>query len=572
MHKIIITVLATCLLTESPNLLAQQTIKIPAYTAYAVPADQSTETEESNMFSANKGLFNWSNDKQEIQFYFKLKQIGQLNIALSLKGQNAGQKIDVGIAQQHFKVAVPVAFEFKKITVGSVVIKDSGFYCLTIKAANKTKGLIADILALELSGPAIENIHVNLKTRKNAASVHLRYPLPDSCKVSAFYNEVTVATASDIPHSYFMACGFARGYFGMQVISPTERRIIFSVWDAGNEAIDRNKVGDENKVQLLAKGDGVYADGFGNEGTGGHSHWVYPWKANETYRFLVTTTYDSAKRINNYAGYFFVPETQSWKLIACFRAPKDGKPLNHLYSFSENFDGSNGQFYRQSFFGNQWVRCENGSWKEISKASFSYDETGRHKDRIDVGAGVWNNKFVLWHGGFKNTQTNYGDEFSRMDTNKRPIIDLYKNIDSAVEIEKEKTLIDSFLLKAGDTIAHWNVSKDVYYKILKEGNGEKPAIIDTLEVIYKGQLFNGFIFDETKDKSINFPLNRLIKGWQIGLIECREGGKIRLIIPSYLAYSIRNLMEIPPNSPLIFDVEVIKVKKAGEESQKNIQK
>jgi hypothetical protein len=46
----------------------------------------------------------------------------------------------------------------------------------------------------------------------------------------------------------------------------------------GKEAVDRNKVADSNKVQLLAKGDGVFADGFGNEGTGGHSHWVYPWK------------------------------------------------------------------------------------------------------------------------------------------------------------------------------------------------------------------------------------------------------------------------------------------------------
>jgi hypothetical protein len=48
------------------------------------------------------------------------------------------------------------------------------------------------------------------------------------------------------------------------------------VWDAGNEAVDRNKVGAENRVVLLAKGDSVVANDFGNEGTGGHSHFVYP--------------------------------------------------------------------------------------------------------------------------------------------------------------------------------------------------------------------------------------------------------------------------------------------------------
>ena len=45
--------------------------------------------------------------------------------------------------------------------------------------------------------------------------------------------------------TYYMACGWHRGYFGMQVNSPTERRIIFSVWDSGNEAVDRGKVADD---------------------------------------------------------------------------------------------------------------------------------------------------------------------------------------------------------------------------------------------------------------------------------------------------------------------------------------
>ena len=60
--------------------------------------------------------------------------------------------------------------------------------------------------------------------------------------------------------SYYMACGFRRGYFGIQVNSPTERRIIFSVWDSGTEAVDRSKVSAEDRVQLMGKGEGVVAD------------------------------------------------------------------------------------------------------------------------------------------------------------------------------------------------------------------------------------------------------------------------------------------------------------------------
>jgi hypothetical protein len=148
-----------------------------------------------------------------------------------------------------------------------------------------------------------------------------------------------------------MACGFARGYFGMQVNSEQERRVIFSVWDAGNEAVDRNKVADSNRVKLRGKGEGVEASDFGNEGTGGHSHWVYPWKAGKTYSFYVTALPDSASQTTSYAGYFFVPELQKWKLIASFSAPRDGKYLRGLYSFVENFS-VNGQLYRKAIFGN----------------------------------------------------------------------------------------------------------------------------------------------------------------------------------------------------------------------------
>ena len=105
-------------------------------------------------------------------------------------------------------------------------------------------------------------------------------------------------------------------------------------------------------------------------------------------------------------------------------------------------------------------------------------------------------------------------------------------------------------------------SAGIFYKMLREAEGPAVTIDDTLVVNYKGQLLNGFVFDETKDKPATFPLKRLIKGWQLGLPFCRQGGKIRLIIPSSLAYSIRNLGEIPPNSPLIFDVEVLEIKRA----------
>lgn len=542
------------------GLNAQTRVSVPAYTAYALPIEQSTEDDESNIFSAKDGLHNWTDTRQQIQFYFKLRNRGNLQLALLIKNDKPGNVLSASIAGKSFIVKVPQSKEFKLVNICAIAINDTGFYILTLSSSVKKSERIADIQSLELSGNAAKNIHFNAKPRRNAASVHLLYPLPDSVKALSFYNEITIPKDADVLHSYYMACGFARGYFGIQVNSPTERRVIFSVWDSGNEAVDRNKVAEENKVQLIAKGEDVFADGFGNEGTGGHSHWVFNWETEETYKFLVTAIIDSAAATTTYTGYFFIPEIQKWKLIASFKAPKDGKPLRKLYSFVENFWGVNGQLYRKAYFGNQWIRKENGDWNALTKSTFSYDATGKAGDRIDYGAGVENNKFYLWNGGFRSANAQFNDTLNRILTGERPVIDLYKNADSLKEITKENEIILA-AIKEGkfDTTGSTN---NVYYKILQEGTGRQVTLNDTLVVRYKGSLLNGFVFDETKKDPATFPLKRLIRGWQIGLPFCKQGGKIRLIIPSPLAYSIRNLSVIPPNSVLIFDIEVLEIKNA----------
>lgn len=542
---------------------AQSAVSIPAYTGYASPAEKSTEEDESILFTEKDGLHNWTDIKQKINYYFYINKPGNLSFFLLYKNNTAGNKINIELAGKKFLLPVPKSSSFVKSIINTVNIKSPGFYKFTISSAIKKGAAIADISSIVLNGTAAEGMHVNTKSRRNAASVHLRYPLPDSMNVTMFYNEVTIPKGCDVLHSYFMACGFARGYFGIQVNSETERRVIFSVWDAGNEVVDRNKVDDENKVKLTAKGENVFADGFGNEGTGGHSHWIYNWKAGETYKFLVAVSTDSAAAVTTYAGYFFVPETQNWKLIACFKAPKDGKHLHSLYSFVENFWGNNGQLYRKAVFSNPWIRRENGDWKEITNSKFSTDATGNAGDRIDYGGGVENNNFYLWNGGFRKTDAKAGDKFTRDTAGKKPLVDLYKNIDSAIQWKKDYDAMLAYTIDAKNTVPGvWENYQGIFYTILKEGPGKNVSIDDTLVVHYKGSLLDGTVFDESKNEPATFPLKRLIKGWQYVLPFCKEGGKIRLLLPSALAYGIRNRsVNIPPNSPLVFEVEVVAVKK-----------
>jgi FKBP-type peptidyl-prolyl cis-trans isomerase len=100
------------------------------------------------------------------------------------------------------------------------------------------------------------------------------------------------------------------------------------------------------------------------------------------------------------------------------------------------------------------------------------------------------------------------------------------------------------------------------YLVLEEGKGKSPKATDTVLVHYKGNLLDGTEFDSSykRNEPISFPLNGVIPGWTEGVQLMKEGGKIRLFIPSNLAYGSRGAGGvIPPDSTLVFDIELLKV-------------
>ena len=309
------------------------------------------------------------------------------------------------------------------IAIGELEIKKAGYYTIQIIPLSSGSGKYIDLQALILKGAAVENIHFNSEPRKNSSSVHLSYPVASDKNVEWFYNEVTVPAGFDHLQSYYMACGFGKGYFGIQVNSEVERRVIFSIWDSSNEAVDRNKVLLEDKVRLVKKGSDVVTGDFGNEGTGGHSHLIWNWSTGKKYRFLVHAKPENAN--TTYTGYFFDPDKGEWMLISSWIAPKDGKYLNHLYSFIENFWGTNGNLERKALYSNQWVCTSTGEWIELTKATFTHDPTG-NKMRLDYGANVDPAGFYLWNGGFKEGTAKSGQSFDREKGGTQPNINFEK--------------------------------------------------------------------------------------------------------------------------------------------------
>ena len=102
----------------------------------------------------------------------------------------------------------------------------------------------------------------------------------------------------------------------------------------------------------------------------------------------------------------------------------------------------------------------------------------------------------------------------------------------------------------------------ILYRIEKEGTGETPHPTDTVKVNYRGTLIDGTEFDSSykRNQPIEFQLNQLIPGWVEGIGLIKKGGKIQLVLPPNLAYGDQQTGQIPPNSTLIFDIELLDVK------------
>jgi hypothetical protein len=390
---------------------AQAQLRVPAFTAYLEPNPDGASVSRS-------GISDWTDPSLRVLWFGDIKNPGQLNCSLELRlPAGAESRLRLSLAgTSREATAKGMGDDLVKLDFGSFDVPTAGYQRFTLESLNASSQGAGNIQALVLVGPAAEGAHFNLKERRNAASVHLNYPVGDATNVNAFYCEVTGVEAP--LWTYFEACGWHRGYFGMQVNSPTERRIIFSVWDSGKEGVDRNKVVAQDRVTLVAKGDGVFSGDFGNEGTGGHSHLVYNWKTGEKQRFIVTAKLtDTTHTI--YAGYWFEPEQKKWMLISSWKAPKDGKYLHGLYSFNENFGGSNGELRRKALFGNQWFHTTDGQWHEQTTATFSHDPTGK-SDRLDRFMGMEDGQFFLSNGGFMPGSTKYGELFTRPATGHPP--------------------------------------------------------------------------------------------------------------------------------------------------------
>ncbi len=377
----------------------------------------------------DEGISEWTNKKAAFKVYLRFGQTGKISLYLNLSAPAAKSTLSISaLGSTHFiKLS---GNNLKNLPVGSWNISDTGYVAFEIKGSSLQNSIIAKVVSLTISGSAPGNKTNYVKDNdgqffywgRRGPSVHLGYNTANEVNAEWFYNEVTVPKGNDVYGSYFMACGFGEGYFGMQVNSPTERHILFSVWSPFNTD-DPGKIPDDEKIIMLKKGENVHTGEFGNEGSGGQSYLNYLWKAGNTYRFLVHAKPGSNSR-TEYTAYFYAPETGKWQLIASFSRPKTNTWLKHLHSFLENFEPETGLITRRVNFNNEWICDNKGNWIELTKARFTGDNTAVKGYRMDYAGGISGTGFYLKNCGFFNNYTLRNTYFERPAGNKKPAIDL----------------------------------------------------------------------------------------------------------------------------------------------------
>jgi len=337
-------------------------------------------------------------------------RIGEKTIAMTL-GDKRAQEHSLG----EIEATKPgyVRIDFRKVGAN----KTSVIELSEVRVASSTEGMQLDYVK--------NNLGNMFYWGRRGPSVHLAYQLPPKTQLTYAYSEITVPVGQDPIGSYFMANGFSEGYFGFQVNSKTQRRVLFSVWSpfkTDNPA----EIPDEDRVAVLVKGEDVHAKDFGNEGSGGQSYLVYPWKAGVTYRFLTEVKPDGAGN-TKYTAWFGNKEADEWKLIASFRRPKTDKHLTGFHSFLENFSPDYGHLVRSANYGNQWVCDVDRKWHEVTTARFTGDNTARGKHRLDYAGGSEQDHFFLRNGGFFDETVKLDQKFEHQPTpENKPEIDFEK--------------------------------------------------------------------------------------------------------------------------------------------------
>jgi len=374
------------------------------------------DVHKSSEVITEKGITNWKDSNDTIRTFFYTEKEATIPFGILAKG-----KVKMSISYNDKTKNIDLAnSEYDTIYIDDYVSSGKGYNYIDFHSVTNTNIEIKSILMKQPEdSTTLKYLKDDYYFGRRGPSTHLVFETPTN-DIEWMYSEIEIDKGQDVEGCYFVANGFGEGYFGIQVNSETERRILFSIWSPF-KTDDPNSIPEDQKIRLLKKGKGVTTGEFGNEGSGGQSYKVFNWKAQTRYGFL-TKVKPNNDNTTDYTAYFFDPETNSWHLIASFKRPITETYLTRPYSFLENFIPNTGALVRRGGFYNQWMRDSKGKWHEITEAKFSADATARKDARLDYSGGTANHGFYLKNCGFTNDLTTIGTTLKRTKLNVPPSI------------------------------------------------------------------------------------------------------------------------------------------------------
>jgi hypothetical protein len=402
--------LAAALLPIAPAVAQNESVVTLAGNAYVTAVSEGADSKEVFIDEQNCALRNWDSTEDVVSFYFKTEKSGKMKVALQAKGNS---KIEVSLLGKKKKIKLN-SDTLTRVEVGTFKVKTPGYVKMDIRGIKKEGADFGNVSTVLVSGDVAPVVCVapDFSTHfgRRGPSVHMGYTLPKE-NVEWFYNEIVVPEEGDIPSSYYMACGFGQGYFGMQNNTPYPRRVLFSVWSP-YETDNAAEIPDSLRIVLLKKGENVKVQDFGNEGSGGQSFMHYDWKPGERCRFLMGVKPDGNGN-TVYTAYFFDNHKNKWQLVASFRRPEISTWYTNAHSFLENFNPVMGYINRKAYYCNQWARTTDGRWIPVTRGRFTCDTTGHYRHRLDYTGGVEGEDFFLSMGGFFDDFMTSGTNFER---------------------------------------------------------------------------------------------------------------------------------------------------------------
>ena len=126
---------------------------------------------------------------------------------------------------------------------------------------------------------------------------------------------------------------------------------------------------------------------------------------------------------------------------------------------------------------------------------------------------------------------------------------------SADLLTYQTSLFEAYLSE--NNLTAQTTDSGLQYVVETAGSGGNPVSTSDVQVNYRGYFLNGNEFDSSNGTPISFNLGGVIQGWQEGIPLFQKGGKGVLLIPSHLAYGPNGTNGIPPNTPILFDVELL---------------